>query len=388
MNGKRIRPLRFATLVLAILFIAAPSVPVAAEARRDAVAANGMVASAHPEASRIGVEILEAGGNAVDAAVAVGFALGVVEPNASGIGGGGLMLLWLAEREQVVFIDFREKAPTGAVPDLFELDEDGKVKPDTRGFDPAQIGGRSVAVPGEVAGLLLAHEEFGSMSRAAVMQPAIERAEQGVVVSEVLAGMIAEHYDTLLAYPASATIYLSDDFPKMPGDLVRNTDLAGTLRRVAQQGRDGFYTGPVAESIVAAVQAGLGASIDEVATAAEQAAPETSESQSAAAPAPSARLCVSSYKQRIASAISSSVTVTIRAAPSRTIPRAASLGIRQAMPSAKVLASLVGTGRPASKESATVGAPAETTPTISVESPSASRAAIMPQMPRNDAAER
>lgn len=255
MNGKRIRPLRFATLVLAILFIALPSVSAAAEARRDAVAANGMVASAHPEASRIGVEILEAGGNAVDAAVAVGFALGVVEPNASGIGGGGLMLLWLADREQVVFIDFREKAPTGAVPDLFELDEDGKVKPDARGFDPAQIGGRSVAVPGEVAGLLLAHEEFGSMSRAAVMQPAIERAEQGVVVSEVLAGMIAEHYDTLLAYPASAAIYLSDDFPKMPGDLVRNTELAGTLRRVAEAGRDGFYTGPVAESIVAAVQA-------------------------------------------------------------------------------------------------------------------------------------
>lgn len=241
-------------LVLAVLLLAV-SAAAASESGRDASGRHGMVASAHPEASQIGVGILKAGGNAVDAAVAVGFALGVVEPNASGIGGGGLMLIWLADSGRTVFIDFRETAPSGAAPDLFELDEEGKVEPDARGFNPAVVGGRSVAVPGEVAGLLLAQEEFGKLDRRRVMQPAIDRAEQGVTVSEVLAGMIAENYDVLLSFPASGAIYLADDFPKAPGDTVRNTDLAATLRLIAEKGRDGFYTGRVARSIVDAVRA-------------------------------------------------------------------------------------------------------------------------------------
>jgi gamma-glutamyltranspeptidase/glutathione hydrolase len=246
------RPLiRLALVFAALLFY----VGAAAASDRDARGRQGMVASAHPEASKVGVDILRAGGNAVDAAVAVGFALGVVEPNASGIGGGGLMLIWLAESGRTVFIDFREKAPSGAAPDLFELDAEGNVKPDSRGFNPAAIGGRSVAVPGEVAGMLLAQEEFGTMGRARVMQPAIDRAEKGVTVSDVLAGMISENYDVLLTYPASGAIYLTDDFPKAAGETVRNTDLAATLRLIADKGREGFYAGRVAQSIVDAVQA-------------------------------------------------------------------------------------------------------------------------------------
>ncbi len=214
-----------------------------------------MVASAQPLASQVGVDILKAGGNAVDAAVAVGFALGVVEPNASGIGGGGLMLIWFADSGTVVFIDSREKAPAADTGDMFELDDRGRVKPDARGFNPAIIGGRAVAVPGEVAGLLAALEKYGTMSRQQVMQPAIDRAEQGLTVSPVLSSIITENYEALATFPASGKIYLNDGFPKEPGDVVRNTDLAKTLRLIADQGRDAFYSGPVAQSIVDAVQA-------------------------------------------------------------------------------------------------------------------------------------
>ena len=222
---------------------------------REAKGVHGMVAAAHPLASQVGVDILKAGGNAVDAAVAVGFALGVVEPNASGIGGGGLMLIWFADSGKVVFIDSRETAPAAASAAMFELDEKGKVVPDVRGFNPVVIGGRAVAVPGEVAGLLSALEQYGSMSRIQVMQPAIDHAERGITVSPVLAAMIAENYAALATFPASEKIYLNDGFPRVAGDTLRNPDLANTLRLISEQGRDAFYHGPVAQSIVDAVQA-------------------------------------------------------------------------------------------------------------------------------------
>ena len=240
--------------VVAFFFIGCASVNVV-DPSREATGYNGMVASAHPLASQVGVDILKAGGNAVDAAVAVGFALGVVEPNASGIGGGGLMLIWFADTRTAVFIDSREKAPAAATADMFELDERGRVVPDERGFNPVVIGGRAIAVPGEVAGLLTALDKYGSMNRQQVMQPAIERAEQGLTVSPVLAGIITENYEALASFPASSEIYLKDGFPKEAGDTVRNTDLAKTLRLIAAQGRDAFYHGPVAQSIVDAVQA-------------------------------------------------------------------------------------------------------------------------------------
>jgi gamma-glutamyltranspeptidase/glutathione hydrolase len=240
--------------VCAFFFIGCASLNVV-DSSREAKGLHGMVASAHPLASQVGVDILKAGGNAVDAAVAVGFALGVVEPNASGIGGGGLMLIWFADSGTVVFIDSREKAPAAATADMFELDENGKVIPDARGFNPVVIGGRAVAVPGEVAGLLTALEKFGTMSRTEVMQPAIKHAEQGITVSPVLAGIITDNFEALAAFPASDRIFLNDGFPKEAGDTVRNPDLGKTLRLIAEQGPDAFYHGPVAQSIVDAVQA-------------------------------------------------------------------------------------------------------------------------------------
>ena len=242
-------------LFIAALFFTGCAPVEVLESSRDARGMHGMVASAHPGASQVGVDILKAGGNAVDAAVAVGFALGVLEPNASGIGGGGFMLIRLADSGETVFIDFREKAPAFATEDMFELDDRGKVKPDARGLNPAVVGGKSVAVPGEVDGLLFALEEYGSMNRKQVMLPAITHAQNGVPVSTVLAGIITEHYDALASFPASEEIYLTDGFPKEAGEIIFNRDLAKSLRLIADQGPDGFYRGPVAQSIVDAVQA-------------------------------------------------------------------------------------------------------------------------------------
>ena len=239
---------------VAFFFIGCASVDVL-DPSREAKGLQGMVASAHPLASQVGVDILKAGGNAVDAAVAVGFALGVVEPNASGIGGGGLMLIRFTDNGQTVFIDSREKAPAMATADMFELDENGNVKPDARGLNPVVIGGKSIAVPGEVEGLMVALERYGTMSRQQVMQPAIDFAGQGINVSGVLAGIIAENWEALSTFPESGKIFLNDGFPREAGETIVNSGLANTLLLVAEQGPDAFYHGPVAQSIVDAVQA-------------------------------------------------------------------------------------------------------------------------------------
>lgn len=251
MKRKLLSVLLLVTFVVPAFFVA----PLFAAEGRDAKAYNGMVASAHPLATQVGVDILKAGGNAVDAAVAVGFALGVVEPNASGLGGGGFLMVREAKTGKVRFIDFREKAPAGATAAMFALDEKGKPRFDRRGFKPSAIGGRSIAVPGEVAGLLAALEQYGTMDRQKVIAPAIKFAEDGIVVSDVLAGLIAKHYEHLSAFPASEALYLIDGFAKEAGETIVNKDLARTLRIIQEKGRDGFYKGEIAEKIIAAIQA-------------------------------------------------------------------------------------------------------------------------------------
>ena len=213
--------------------------------KRDALGEKGMVAAATPQASEIGVEILKKGGNAVDAAVAVGFALGVLEPNASGLGGGGFMMIHLAKTNKTVFLDFREKAPQKAKADMYELGGN-----DLPLNNANKLGALSVAVPGEVAGLLTALGQYGVMSRQEVMAPAIKRAKQGVKVTPVMAGLMTKYYDTLLSCPSTASIYLDEELPKMPGDTIKNPDLAKTLELISQKGRDAFYKGPLAQKIV------------------------------------------------------------------------------------------------------------------------------------------
>lgn len=254
-KGDHLVKRRLFSILVLIAFVVTAVNPLYAAEARDAKAKNGMVASAHPLATKVGVDILKAGGNAVDAAVAVGFTLGVVEPNASGLGGGGFLMVREAKTGKVSFIDFREKAPAAATADMFELNEKGKPKFDSRGFKPSAIGGKSVGVPGEAAGLLTALEKYGTMDRKQVIAPAIKYAEEGIVVSDVLAGLIAKHYDHLMTFPASEALYLVDGFAKEKGETIVNKDLANTLRIIQEKGRDGFYKGEVAEKIVAAVQA-------------------------------------------------------------------------------------------------------------------------------------
>ena len=130
------------------------------EVKKSTTSRFGMVAAAHPDAARIGAEILDKGGNAFDAAVAVGFALGVCEPNASGLGGGGYMTAYNARDQKAVFVDFREVAPASANPDMWKLDENGAVIGEEKGE-----GGKSICVPGEAAGLCYIQEKFGQLSR-------------------------------------------------------------------------------------------------------------------------------------------------------------------------------------------------------------------------------
>lgn len=216
---------------------------------RDAKGMNGVVAAAKPEASEVGVEILKKGGNAIDAAVATGFALGVLEPNASGIGGGGFMLIRFAKTGEEVFIDFRETAPQKAQADFFQVDADGKPL-----NNESTIGGKAVGVPGEVAGLLTALEKYGTMSREEVLQPSIDWAETGIPVTVNLESIIKDNFDKLTMFEASKDLYLKEGLPYELGDTIKNPDLANTLKVIAKEGKDGFYKGKIAKAIVDEVQ--------------------------------------------------------------------------------------------------------------------------------------
>lgn len=220
---------------------------------REAVGENGMVTSANVYATQAGLAVLEQGGNAVDAAVAVSYALGVAEPQASGLGGGGFMLVHTADGEDS-FIDYREVAP--AAQDAYTwLDEEGNVKNDGMAN---QKGGLAVGVPGEVAGMEYALEHFGSgnVTRQQVMQPAIDLATEGYVVSNYQSSAINDHYADMVGdFPDLGSYYLREDgLAYQPGDIFVNPDLANTLQMIADGGADAFYTGEVAEAVIAAIE--------------------------------------------------------------------------------------------------------------------------------------
>jgi gamma-glutamyltranspeptidase / glutathione hydrolase len=215
-----------------------------AQASSPVEAKNGMVAAAHPLASQVGVEILKKGGNAVDAAVATAFALGVVEPNASGLGGGGFILIYTAKTKGVTAIDYREMAPLKATPDMYPLTPDGKVV-----GKETEEGHKAVAIPGTLAGLTLALKQHGTMSLKDVMTPAIRIAEQGYTVSKTLNGMMKDNFDKLTKYPAAAAVYLKDGLPYEVGDKLVLKDLAKSYRLIAEKGPDVFYKGEIADAI-------------------------------------------------------------------------------------------------------------------------------------------
>lgn len=212
-------------------------------------APNGMVASNCALATRAGVEILRAGGNAVDAAVAIGFALAVAYPEAGNLGGGGYAVLRMSDGRAAA-LDYRETAPAGATPAMY-------IGSDAKPTDGSLVGHRASGVPGSVAGLLALLEKYGSMARAQVMAPAIRLARDGFAVDEILRTSIAENADLIKRF-AGAPLFLSGGAPPPVGARLVQADLARTLERIADGGRDGFYKGPVAEAIAREMQRGGG----------------------------------------------------------------------------------------------------------------------------------
>jgi gamma-glutamyltranspeptidase / glutathione hydrolase len=222
---------------------------------RPVLARHGMVVTQEAAASRVGLDILKRGGNAVDAAVAVGFALAVTLPRAGNIGGGGFMLIHRADRNETIAIDYRETAPAATTKDVF-LDANGEADP-----FKSRYSGLAIGVPGTVAGLELAWRKYGSgkFSFADLIAPSIALAHQGLTVDDDVADSLPLAARALMSHPSSARIFLrADGSVKQAGDRIALDDLATTLEAIAANGATGFYSGPVAQKIVDAVQAAGG----------------------------------------------------------------------------------------------------------------------------------
>lgn len=211
-------------------------------------AKNGMVATQEALASDIGLQILKDGGNAVDAGVAVGFALAVTLPRAGNIGGGGFMMIYDAKQGKTVALDYREKAPSSATRDMY-LDSAGNAVSDL-----SRYHGLAVGVPGTVAGLLKALEDHGTMSREQVMAPAIALAENGIEVTAGLSESLEALSDRLQKWPSTKKIFFKPDGSAyQPGERLKQPELARSLKLIAAQGADGFYKGETASKLVKAV---------------------------------------------------------------------------------------------------------------------------------------
>src|SRR6516225_6389234 len=213
---------------------------------RPTHAPNAMVVSVQPDASEAGVEIMKAGGNAVDAAVAVGFALAVTHPQAGNIGGGGFILFRRADGE-VQFLDYREKAPSKATAEMY-LDKDGNVVKDM-----STVGYAAIAVPSSVAGLAYAERHWGKLTLKQVMQPAIRLARDGFVLDFGTAKDLQD--ENLSKFPESRRIFQRDGNFYQQGDVFKQPELARTLERIAKN-PDDFYHGDMARELAAAMQKG------------------------------------------------------------------------------------------------------------------------------------
>jgi len=206
---------------------------------------SGMVVSQEILASTVGAEILRQGGNAIDAAVATGFALAVTLPRAGNLAGGGFMMVYLADQGKTIALDYREMAPSGATRDMF-LDAQGDVD-----NQQARFSISSSAVPGTVAGLLHAHKEYGSLSLSKVINPAIELAKHGFEVSVDLSTSLESRASRLSKNKASrGYFYKKNGGLYQPGEKFVQSDLAATLRRIRDRGREGFYQGKTAELLL------------------------------------------------------------------------------------------------------------------------------------------
>lgn len=231
---------------------------------RDSYVARGtkaMVVAAHPLASEAGRKILEQGGNAMDAAVAASFAISVVRPQSTGIGGGGFLLAYDSGKKATEVYDFRERAPESATRDMYL---DAKGEPTDFRYEGVVVpnssvnGHLAVGVPGLVKGLLEVHAKYGRLPLAAVMAPAIAIAEQGFPVYKGLAEALTERRDVLKVFPATKKIFFRHGEPLKQGDVLIQRDLAKTLKLIALKGEGGFYKGEVAKRLVAEMRRGKG----------------------------------------------------------------------------------------------------------------------------------
>ncbi len=211
---------------------------------------NGVVVSAHPEASKVGLAILQKGGNAIDASIAVQFALAVVYPNAGNIGGGGF-LVYRDKIGQVDALDYREKAPENAFEEMY-WDKDGNAITDL-----SQYGQMAAGVPGTVDGMIKAHEKYGKLAWKDLVQPAIDLAKKGFKISKQQAGELTKQQTNFRKYNKHANVFTSKKVWN-EGDLLIQKDLATTLSLVQKKGRDGFYKGKVAQYIVDEMKSGNG----------------------------------------------------------------------------------------------------------------------------------
>ena len=232
-------------------------------------ARHGMVSSANALASEAGVAALRVGGNAVDAAVAAAFAIGVVEPQMSGLGGSGAALVWMAREGRPSYLDFyaaqpadswhghTRPAPSGARAANPGQDQSGQRPEPSELPGPTEPGDlRVVGIPGAVAGLLALHDRFGVLSREQVMASAIRLAQDGFPVGQILSGFIAAGATRMKPSPKAMSLYFPGGTALAPGEVVRNPELAESLRRIARDGAKGFYEGPTAEAMVETLHAG------------------------------------------------------------------------------------------------------------------------------------
>jgi gamma-glutamyltranspeptidase / glutathione hydrolase len=247
----------------ALLLLVASCIPTAAQEQRRGVyappaaatihpvfAEKGMVVAQEKTAARIGADILRHGGNAIDAAVATGFAMAVTYPRAGNIGGGGFMMIHSADRHEAIAIDYRETAPAATTPGIF-LSDDGK--PDNAKSRDSALG---IGIPGTPAGLALALQKYGSgkFSLAELLHPAIELARNGLLVTDDSADTLPDWHRRLARWPSAAKIFSRADGSSLrEGDILIQTDLAATLSAIAAEGPRGFYEGAVAEKLVKAI---------------------------------------------------------------------------------------------------------------------------------------
>lgn len=242
----------YCTILLILLITTLSSFAVDRHVPQDTIAAHGMVAAAHPLAAEAGVRILKEGGNAIDAAIASAFALNAVEPNASGIGGGGFMVVRFAETGEIIILDYRERAPAASTKDMYASEQ-------AKEENWTQVGGMASAVPGTLMGLKTALDEYGTMTLEEVMTPAIEYMENGFEITETFSDMIKDNYDKLADWnDPFAIAYLKDGIPLETGDMLIQRDLANTYREILDKGIEHFYGGELGQKIVDAVQAAGG----------------------------------------------------------------------------------------------------------------------------------